>query len=384
MKRAFMAASASLFPAYFALVMATGIVSIAAYRLELWPVAWALLGLNIAFYTILWLLMLVRLVWFFPRVLADFTNHARGAGFFTLVAGTCVLGVDLLVVAGAAAIAQALWVLGLLLWLLLMFSFFTVVTVREEKPALDTGINGAWLLAAVATQSVAVLGTLLAPRFAAGRTELLFFTLCMYLLGCMLYLSIITLIFYRLTFITLTSAELTPPYWINMGAVAITTLAGATLILNAAQLPLLGEIVPFLKGFTLFFWAAGTWWIPLLFILGIWRHVVQALPADLRSAVLGHGLSLGHVHRQHLPAIQGAGPGFPAGDPARVHRYRAGSLARDVRGADPQRDRQRCAPQPRAGVAAWAGIKRSAWSGYRRGFGCPELCSLRVGGLPRG
>ena len=49
MKRAFIAASANLFPAYFALVMATGIVSIAAYRLELWPVAWTLLGLNIAF-----------------------------------------------------------------------------------------------------------------------------------------------------------------------------------------------------------------------------------------------------------------------------------------------------------------------------------------------
>src|SRR3954468_12926656 len=87
MKRAFTSASANLVPASFALVMATGIVSIAAYRLELGPVAWALLVLNIAFYTILWLLMLVRLVWFLPRVLADFTNHARGAGFFTLVAG---------------------------------------------------------------------------------------------------------------------------------------------------------------------------------------------------------------------------------------------------------------------------------------------------------
>ncbi len=294
MKRALMAASANLFPAYFALVMATGIVSIAAYRLELWPVAWALLGLTIAFYTILWLLLLVRLVWFLPRVLADFTNHARGAGFFTLVAGTCVLGVDLLVVAGAAAIAQVLWVLGLLLWLLVMFSFFTVVTVREEKPsARYCGINGAWLLAAVATQSVAVLGTLLAPRFAAGRAELLFFTLCMYLLGCMLYLSIITLIFYRLTFISLTSAELTPPYWINMGAVAITTLAGATLILNAAQLSLLGELLPFLKGFTLFFWAAGTWWIPLLFILGIWRHGYKRYPLTYDPQYWGMVFPLG-------------------------------------------------------------------------------------------
>jgi tellurite resistance protein TehA-like permease len=94
----------------------------------------------------------------------------------------------------------------------------------------------------------------------------------------MLYLNIITLIFYRFTFLKISTASLTPPYWINMGAVAITTLAGATLILNAARLPLLQELLPFLKGFTLFFWAAGTWWIPLLLILGIWRHLYERFP----------------------------------------------------------------------------------------------------------
>jgi tellurite resistance protein TehA-like permease len=28
----------------------------------------------------------------------------------------------------------------------------------------------------------------------------------------------------------------------------------------------------------LLFWAAGTWWIPLLVIAGVWRHAVQRLP----------------------------------------------------------------------------------------------------------
>src|SRR5207248_5343956 len=26
---------------------------------------------------------------------------------------------------------------------------------------------------------------------------------------------------------------------------------------------------------TLFFWATGTWWIPMLVILGLWRHVFK-------------------------------------------------------------------------------------------------------------
>ncbi|MGM9211855.1 hypothetical protein ACTFIC_05120, partial [Campylobacter jejuni] len=68
------------------------------------------------------------------------------------------------------------------------------------KPGLETGINGAWLLAAVATQSIAVLGTLL-PWPDATLGPALFFCLCMFLLGCMLYLAIIPLIFYRLTFV---------------------------------------------------------------------------------------------------------------------------------------------------------------------------------------
>lgn len=100
----------------------------------------------------------------------------------------------------------------------------------------------------------------------------------MHLVGAMLYLAIITLIFYRFTFLELSTAGLTPPYWINMGAAAIATLAGSNLILSEPAWPFLATLRPFLTGFTLFFWAAATWWIPLLVILGIWRHVVRRHP----------------------------------------------------------------------------------------------------------
>jgi tellurite resistance protein TehA-like permease len=271
-------AAADLFPGYFALVMATGIISIAAHLLGMRAVAWALLVINAVAYIVLWLLLLIRLIRFFPRVKADMSDHMRGPGFFTVVAGTSVLGSQLVIVAGQHTAAAVLWLLGLLLWAVIMYTFFTAVTVREDKPSMETGISGTWLLATVATQSISVLGTLLADWFGSYREPLLFFTLCMFLLGCMLYLILITLIFYRFTFVNLTTVTLTPPYWINMGAVAITTLAGARLIVDAPGWSFLGEITPFLKGFTLFFWAAGTWWIPLLFILGIWRHLHKHFP----------------------------------------------------------------------------------------------------------
>lgn len=273
-----MGAAADLFPGYFALVMATGIISIACFLLEMNGIALGLLLVNLVAYVILWLLLLLRLLFFFPRVWNDINDHVRGPGFFTTVAGTCVLGSQLVIVIGRYQIATVLWLVAMLLWLVIMYTFFAAMTVRENKPSIETGLNGGWLLAVVATQSISVLGTLLVSRWSDYREPILFLTLSMFLLGCMLYLLLITLIFYRFTFVNVTLAALTPPYWINMGAVAITTLAGARLIIAAPGWVLLNDIVPFLKGFTLFFWAAGTWWIPLLFVLGFWRHVYKKFP----------------------------------------------------------------------------------------------------------
>ena len=271
-------AAADLFPGYFALVMATGIISIACFLLGMKTISLVLLIINVIAYVVLCLLLLGRLLFFFSRVKADIEDHIRGPGFFTVVAGSCVLGSALLIVLDRSGLALVLWVAGLGLWVVIMYTFFTAVTVRENKPTIEAGLNGGWLLAVVATQSISVLGTLLVSRLADYREPILFFTLCMFLLGCMLYLPLITLIFYRFTFVNVTMASLTPPYWINMGAVAITTLAGARLIIAAPGWPLLNEVVPFLKGFTLFFWAAATWWIPLLLALGFWRHVYKRFP----------------------------------------------------------------------------------------------------------
>src|SRR5262249_58244667 len=117
-----------------------------------------------------------------------------------------------------------------------------------------------------------------ADWLAAAGEIVLFVSLAFFLHGAMLYLSIITLIFSRFTFVHLTGEELSPPYWINMGAVAITTLAGSVLILQAGDWPLVRELRPFLAGFTLFFWSAGTWWLPLLPLLGFVRHVLPRGP----------------------------------------------------------------------------------------------------------
>ncbi len=268
-----------LSPAYFAMVMATGIVSIAAYQLSMPVIADALLVINLITYVVLWLLFLVRLARFSANLVHDFGSFTRAPGFFTIVAGTGVLGSQLVILKNLIQVAEGLWIFGILLWVILVYLFFFTMISSEVKPALESGINGVWLIAVVSTQSISVLGSLLAPSISAQYLDVvLFFTLFMYLLGCMLYLLLFGLVFYRLLFFHIQPEALSAPYWIGMGAIAITTLAGDRLMMNMSQWAFLANLLPFIQGFTLFFWAFATWLIPLLVLLGIWRHLVKRFP----------------------------------------------------------------------------------------------------------
>src|SRR5436305_1328247 len=84
-------------------------------------VASAVVFINIAAYLVLVLLLLIRIIRYFPRVLADIGDHVRGPGFFTVVAGTCVLGSQLIIVAGQFEAAKILWFVGLVLWAVVMY-----------------------------------------------------------------------------------------------------------------------------------------------------------------------------------------------------------------------------------------------------------------------
>ncbi|MFY9894052.1 MAG: tellurite resistance/C4-dicarboxylate transporter family protein [Xanthobacteraceae bacterium] len=190
--------------------------------------------------------------------------------------------------------ATVFLVLGTALWIGLTYTIFTALTVKRDKPPFEKSITGAWLIAAVATQSVAVLATLIASKWSQPfRLELNFFALAMWLWGGMLYIWIILLIFYRYTFFVLSPEDLTPPYWINMGAMAISTLAGALLVQNAPDAPFLASLLPFLKGFTVFYWATGTWWIPMLIVLGAWRHLIRRVPLHYDPLYWGAVFPLG-------------------------------------------------------------------------------------------
>jgi len=261
------------------MVMATGIVSLALNGAGYRVAATLLLGLNVFLYGFLTALLLIRSIRHRLGLFTDLTNHALAPSFFTLVAAPCVLGCQFLVLLESQAAGMAFWGIGSLFWFLLTYLMIPGLMEVGEKPKIEKGLNGAWLLTVVGTQSVSVLASLLAPAARMISPEiLLFVSLLLWLVGSMLYLWLIALIFHRILFLPLSPEDLTPPYWINMGAVAISTLAGATLIDAADRMPLLLDLLPFLKGMTLLFWATGTWWIPVLLALGVWRHLIKRVP----------------------------------------------------------------------------------------------------------
>jgi len=287
------AAVAGLPPAYFGLVMATGIVAIACQLFGLLLLSKLLYGISAACYVTLWVLTLARIIRYPRKIFADFGDHGLAPGFFTMVAATGVMGTQFASIDDKLYLAGVFWWLAVLLALGLTYPIFTLLITKREKPPIDRAINGGWLLLVVAWQSVSVLGGTLAPLFQAYTQELLFVSLMTWLVGGILYLWIISLIFYRYLFFPFKPQDLAPPYWINMGAMAISTLAGVGLVRYATSSPLLVDLVPFLKGGTLVFWATATWWIPMLLLLGYWRHVYRRFPVRYSPLYWGAVFPLG-------------------------------------------------------------------------------------------
>lgn len=189
-----------LLPAYFAIVMATGIISIAAF-LSGWEfIGYALFYLNLVFLGIMLGIFTYRCFRFGDRVLEDFRSYQKGPGFFTIVAALCIVGNQLVVFYRAMNWAILVLIMASLAWLVIMYGFFFNITTTEDKKSLNEGINGTWLVIIVAIQALSVLISFISDDFGKNAYLFLFLALCLFLLGCIFYLYIMSLIIYRITF----------------------------------------------------------------------------------------------------------------------------------------------------------------------------------------
>ncbi len=267
---------AALFPGYFALVMATGIIAIAARQQTIDWLADILYIVATLAYAALAVLVVARLVVYPRRLFADLTSHAKGFGFLTIVAGTNVLASASAIIHGWWTVAEVLWWCSLPLYVVLVYTALIADVLRDDKPALGAGINGSWFLLTVSTESIAVSGALLLGHDPSDF--LAFVCIAAFCLGLVLYLIVMTLVFLRWTFQSLEPTEADPPAWIAAGAVAITVLAGSNLLAARTVSPRVDRLGPLIEGFITLAWATATFWFPVMVAIGVWRHIVRHVP----------------------------------------------------------------------------------------------------------
>lgn len=267
---------AALFPGYFALVMATGIIAIASKQQKIDWLAELLYAVAAGSFAVLVVLNVVRLVGFARRLVVDLTSHAKGFAFLTLVAAINVLGSASAIIHGWWSLAEVLWWCSLPLYVILAYASLISAVLRHDKPGLGAGINGTWFLLTVATESIVVLGALLLGHDASDL--LAFATIAAFTLGVVLYLIVMTMVFLRWTFHPLEPTEADPPAWIAAGAVAITVLAGSNLLGSRAVSARVERLAPFIEGLVMLAWSTATFWFPVMLAIGVWRHIVRRVP----------------------------------------------------------------------------------------------------------
>jgi tellurite resistance protein TehA-like permease len=273
-----------LHPAYFAFVMATGIVSTGAYMLGPRWLSDALLIVAVAGLTVLTVALVWRLFMFRSSVAADLRAPDRVFGFFTITAGLNVLGVRF-AAAGHPLAAAVLAVPAALAWLLLTYGVPASLLLSRQRDSVLDGVDGSWLLWVVSTQSLAVVAATLVTAWPSQSSLLAPVAVAMCSIGLVLYLLLVSLIMLRWLTVPMTPATLGPAYWILMGATAITVLAGAKILGLPGTLPVVRATSGFVEGFSFALWAFGTWWIPLLIIFGLWRQVRRHWPLGYEPAL---------------------------------------------------------------------------------------------------
>jgi tellurite resistance protein TehA-like permease len=271
-------------PASFAFVMATGIISVGA---DAFGPAWlsrALLAIATIGLVVLAGMLLIRLLRYRANVAADARAPEKTFGFFTIVAGTEVVGVRL-VAAGHPLVTAVLAMLAAAVWLGLTYALPAGLLLTRENDSLLGGVDGTWLLWVVGTQSLAITAAALVKAWPAQAGLLAPSAAGLWAVGLVLYLLLVSIILLRWLTVPMTAAALGPPYWILMGATAITVLAGAGLLALPASLAVRAATEPFVAGFSFVLWSFGTWWIPLLIILGLWRHLAHHWPLAYETAL---------------------------------------------------------------------------------------------------
>ena len=304
----------TLTPGYFALTMASGIVSVGLELEGFHALSAAFLVVCAISYAVILVLSLIRLVRFRTDMRHDFLDPSRAFGFFTFIAGTNVLGARL-GMAGWPGATAVLLVLAVLAWVVLGYVVpWTAVLGRDERPVVKDA-NGSWFIWCVASQSVAVAAASLEPLSGPDwHAPLALVAVVSWSVGLIQYAAAGIFVSLRLLTFPIRPKDLRPQYFVAMGAMAISVLAGARIV-EMASAPMVDATRGLVAGSSVVFWSFASWLFPVVLAAGWWRHVKHRVPLSYEPGLwsvifpLGMyavaGIYLGRA--DHLPIVAAIG-----------------------------------------------------------------------------
>ncbi|MCF6299834.1 MAG: tellurite resistance/C4-dicarboxylate transporter family protein [Proteobacteria bacterium] len=265
-----------LYPGYFSLTMATGIVAI-ALELRSMPVLSDLLyGITLFSWLVLLFLYSWRLLAYPKTVLENLLNPRTTFIFFTFVAATNICGL-LLFQHGLPMLALAFWLMAFVFWSVLMYFSFSALCFSHQTRNVNV-VHGGWLILIVGTQSLVLLGSKIAGELGKYAALMMVEIHMLWALGMIFYAIFVTLFCYCIFFLNMELSDYSPLMWVIMGAAAISANAGSNLLLTDPVIPLLVELRPVVQMFSIMLWTWASWWIPLLVIFGLWIHGYRKIP----------------------------------------------------------------------------------------------------------
>ncbi|MGB7043916.1 MAG: tellurite resistance/C4-dicarboxylate transporter family protein [Methylocella sp.] len=265
-------------PGCFAIVMATGITSNAMFAERQRGLSDVLFRVNLFVYPWLVLATILRMTGFRAALSRDLANPRLVFSFFTFVAASDVLGVQI-ALRGFVTIPLLLWLSALAAFAILTYFSSGLLIFCNAAWGADLVVRGGGLLAIVGTQSLVLLGVPVAASTLGEHGNAIGVLIhALWGIGLVLYGIFVTHFTYRISYLRVEPRDLTPLLWVVMGAAAISANAGSALVQDGPGPDFLHAMRPFVDGASFILWAWGTWWIPLLVMFGIWKHGVHRVP----------------------------------------------------------------------------------------------------------
>ena len=254
-------------PSWFAMIMGTGILSINAHFYSyffspLQKLSYILFYFNLFMFFILIIPWVLRWILFPQEAKKDLFHPITTAFYPTIAVAMLVIAAGFLKILNNSLYAFWFWSAGTVL--MIFFAFIVPLIMFSHENIKIDHINPGWYIPPVGLIVIPIAGSFFEHSVSKTFNEII--TVINYSAwgaGFFLYLSLLSIIIYRLILHSPLPGKIAPTIWINLGPIGAGSIALINIIKNSSYVNIKE---PFFV-FTFIFWGFGLWWFIMAIIM---------------------------------------------------------------------------------------------------------------------